>query len=262
MKSETKTQLYSGIIAELSETYTNEINTIESYQTDPEQEIPDKSALRILSCCLIDHSGRYFACIHEECKAHKNCIKNEVLEGNSDFHSLNFHPDDKSLLYENIFPDILKFIELIPANELPEYRFSFNHRYIHKDGSISQFKQEGTLSIDDEKCLPVLNMKVFTEIGDIKTDTTIILSIYRYSAEHGYQKIRTKVYGANLNTQLTLRETEIINLCLEGLTSKMIAKKLNISIHTVKNHKRNCMEKTLTHNIAELIHLCILNHWI
>jgi DNA-binding CsgD family transcriptional regulator len=42
----------------------------------------------------------------------------------------------------------------------------------------------------------------------------------------------------------------------------MIADKLNLSIHTVKNHKRNSMDKTMTHNIAELIHLCILNHWV
>jgi DNA-binding CsgD family transcriptional regulator len=30
----------------------------------------------------------------------------------------------------------------------------------------------------------------------------------------------------------------------------------------VKNHKRNCMEKTQTHNISELIHICIQNRWL
>jgi DNA-binding NarL/FixJ family response regulator len=55
---------------------------------------------------------------------------------------------------------------------------------------------------------------------------------------------------------------EIIRLCHEGLSSKMIAEKLNLSIHTVKNHKRNSMNKTLTHNITELIHLCIKNNWL
>jgi DNA-binding NarL/FixJ family response regulator len=149
----------------------------------------------------------------------------------------------------------------IPEAQLTDYRFSFNHRYIRKDGSISQFLQEGTLSISGDENLPVLNLRVFTEIGDFKTDETMILSIFRYTADQGYQKVYSRIYGNNDSMQLSQREIEIIKLCLEGLSSKMIADRLNLSIHTVKNHKRNCMEKTLTHNITELIHLCIRSHW-
>ena len=96
----------------------------------------------------------------------------------------------------------------------------------------------------------------------MKTDETMILSIFRYSSELGYQKVLTKVYRETSNSLLSQREKEVIKLCLEGLSSKMIADKLNLSIHTVKNHKRNCMEKTMTHNIAELIHMCITNNWL
>jgi len=153
-------------------------------------------------------------------------------------------------------------MDTIPAAGLADYRFSFNHRYIRKDGGIAQFLQEGTLSIAEDKTLPVLNLRVFTEIGDFKTDETMILSIFRYSAEQGYKKVYSKVYGNKDTSQLSLREIEIIKLCFEGLSSKMIADKLSLSIHTVKNHKRNCMEKTLTHNITELIHLCMKSHWL
>lgn len=105
--------------------------------------------------------------------------------------------------------------------------------------------------------MPILNLKVFFEIADIKSDETIILTLFRYDADNGYQKIFSKVYGGTCNSLLSKREMEIIRLCQKGLSSKMIAEKLNLSIHTVKNHKRNCMEKTLTHNITELIHCCI-----
>jgi len=209
------------------------------------------------STCLLDNSGRQFVCFHDECIEHDNCFKNEFPEDISDFQALHFHPDDKALLCEKVFPDILKFMEEIPAAERSDYRLSFNHRYICKDGTTSQFLQEGTLSICEDGCLPVLNLRVFTEIGDFKTDETMILSIFRYHADQGYQKVMTKVYGNANSPQLSQREIEIIKLCLEGLSSKMIADKLNLSIHTVKNHKRNCMEKTLTHNITELIHLCM-----
>jgi DNA-binding NarL/FixJ family response regulator len=121
---------------------------------------------------------------------------------------------------------------------------------------------EGYVMFKENQLLPVLNLKVFFEIADIKTDETIVLTIFRYEESTGYQKVFTKAYGKYNNSLLTQREIEIIRLCSEGLSSKMIAEKLNLSIHTVKNHKRHCMDKTSTHNISELIHVCIQNHWL
>lgn len=143
-----------------------------------------------------------------------------------------------------------------------EYRFLFNHRYIRSDGSISQFMHEGSLMITNDKFLPVLQLKVFFEIADIKVDDSIVLTIFRSSANQGYQKVFTNVYSNIIETTLSQREMEIIKLCNEGLSSKMIAENLNLSIHTIKNHKRHSMDKTHTHNISELIHICLLNHWL
>jgi DNA-binding CsgD family transcriptional regulator len=229
----------------------------QSYQSQPAaNHIPPYSA------CLVDRSGRQFVCFHERCEEHSACFKDAAHNEIFDFQAMHFHPDDKACLGDKIFPDILKFSDTIPSDELSDYRFSFNHRYIRKDGTISQFLQEGTLLIPDDECLPVLNLRVFTEIGDFKKDETMILSIFRYYADKGYQKVLTKVYSNNGDSLLSARELEIIKLCLDGLSSKMIADKLNISIHTVKNHKRNCMEKTSTHNITELIQLCVRHNWL
>lgn len=261
MKSEIESSEYSGIVH--GESWNDSGNT--RLSTDKEMlngELPETSNIQPYSACLVDRSGRQFVCFHEHCMEHNNCFKKEIPHEIFDFQALYFHPDDKACLSEKVFPDILKFMKPIPATELTDYRFSFNHRYIRKDGSISQFLQEGTFSISDENFLPVLNLQVFTEIGDFKTDDTMILSIFRYSADKGFQKVCTKVYGIPDNSQLSQREMEIIKLCLEGLSSKMIADRLNISIHTVKNHKRNCMEKTFTHNITELINICIRSHWL
>jgi DNA-binding CsgD family transcriptional regulator len=235
---------------------------LSSYEMESGPDLQKNKVELPYSNCLIDYSGRQFVCFHERCMAHDSCFKKQVANETFDFQALLLHPDDKAILCGKIFPDILKFMEPVPAEDLKYYRFSFNHRYIRKDGSFSQFLQEGTLTISEDKNLPVLNLKVFTEIGDFKTDETMILSIFRYSAEKGYQKISTSVYGDRDDSILSQREKEIINLCIEGLSSKMIADRLNLSIHTVKNHKRNCMGKTLTHNITELIHLCQVNHWL
>ena len=163
---------------------------------------------------------------------------------------------------EKIFPDILRFTESFTKAELLDYVFSFNHRYIRKDGSVSQFLHEGSLIHTKDTCLPVLNLKVFYELGDMKTDDNIVLSIFKYREDKGYQKVFTKTYSGVHNSILSDREIEIVKLCHKGLSSKMIADELNLSIHTVKNHKRKCMQKTETHNITELIHYCLQSHWL
>jgi len=212
--------------------------------------------------CFIDYSGRQFACKQGTCHNQEHCIKNNLLKETIDFHELHFHAEDKLLWCETVYPDILNFIRKEPFLKNPDYRFIFNHRYIRKDGSISQFIHEGSVNFYDDRLFPKLNLKVFFEIADIKSDETIALTIFRYSGDKGYQKVFSKEYGKSEKSILTNREVEIIRLCDKGLSSKMIANRLNLSVHTVKNHKRNSMEKTLTHNITELVHICHQNRWL
>jgi len=225
-----------------------------------EYELPENISSLLFDSCFVDPSGRQFACIHENCHQQISCFKSSLFQEKIDFHELQFLPEDRILWCTQAVPDIIRFIDSEPVVELPDYRFIFNHRYIRKDGSISQFMHEGSLIFADR--FPVLKLKVFFEIGDLIPDETITLKIFRYSADEGYLKVFRKVYGGMSNSLLSQREIEIIRLCHEGLSSKMIAEKLNLSIHTVKNHKRNIMEKTFTHNITELIHLCIKSHWL
>lgn len=224
--------------------------------------ISDFSPTLLFSDCLVDHSGRQYVCTQRHCQDLPSCFRNELLQETVDFHELNFHPEDRRLWCEMAFPDILRFIHSETFAGDSDYRFIFNHRYIRKDGSISQFMHEGALTVSESKNMPFLHLKAFSEIADIKSDETMILTIFRYSDEHGYKKVFSKIYSAGHVCCLSNRELEIIRLCHKGLSGKMIAGELNLSIHTVKNHKRNSMAKTNTHNITELIHLCIQNHWL
>jgi len=261
MKSDNKTEALPDMNKDVKSN-NSAISGIVSEKQELDDELPENTPLLLSDTCFVDHSSRQFACIYENCRDQYRCFKNELLQDSIDLHILHFHPEDRFLWCEQAFPDILRFINSLPLVEFPNYRFSFNHRYIRKDGSISQFMHEGSLIFSNDKNLPLLKLNVFAEIDDFKTDETMILTIFRYSANEGYQKVFSKVYMNTNNSLLSQREMEIIKLCHEGLSSKMIADKLNLSIHTVKNHKRNCMEKTLTHNITELIHLCIKNHWL
>lgn len=59
------------------------------------------------------------------------------------------------------------------------------------------------------------------------------------------------------SVRMTPREREVIDLIAEGMSNKAIGKELHISIHTVKSHLRNIMEKLNLHSrlqVAVYVH--------
>lgn len=63
-----------------------------------------------------------------------------------------------------------------------------------------------------------------------------------------------------INSQLTKRELEIMELICRQFTSEEIAEKLFISVKTVNGHRINLMEKTGAKNIAGLVIYAIKNN--
>ncbi|WNJ18098.1 response regulator transcription factor [Pontibacter sp. G13] len=54
-------------------------------------------------------------------------------------------------------------------------------------------------------------------------------------------------------TRLTERETEIVALMAEGISTQSIAEKLNLSVHTIYTHRKNVMRKLGVTTAAEVI---------
>jgi len=61
---------------------------------------------------------------------------------------------------------------------------------------------------------------------------------------------------------LTKREKEILQLVAEGLSTKLIADKCNISIHTVETHRRHLLEKLQVKNSMELVKEASKIYWL
>lgn len=59
--------------------------------------------------------------------------------------------------------------------------------------------------------------------------------------------------GADPYGSLTAREREVFHLIAEGLTTKEIARKLDISVKTAENHRGRVLDKLDVRNTAELV---------
>ena len=58
-------------------------------------------------------------------------------------------------------------------------------------------------------------------------------------------------------TDLTKREREVLQLLVEGMSTKEVASGLNVSVKTIETHRANIMDKLDIHSISELVKYAI-----
>jgi DNA-binding CsgD family transcriptional regulator len=207
---------------------------------------------------LIDYTSRQYLYLSHNSEEILSYSKEDYNDGIK-FQYNNMLPEDRHVFSEHIFPDILRFLLTIPRHEYELYRFSFTYRYYRKDGCITNLLQHSTYLEPGPDGYPLLNRAVFSDITYYKTDNGMSLTISYLTKDKGCLRIYKKKYYNPPKTFISNRELEILKLSLNGLSSKLIADKLFLSIHTVKNHKRNMMEKTASRNISELINFALKN---
>ena len=57
--------------------------------------------------------------------------------------------------------------------------------------------------------------------------------------------------------QLTPRQREVLQLVVEGHSTKRIAERLRISVKTVETHRANIMDRLDVHDLASLVRYAI-----
>ena len=74
-----------------------------------------------------------------------------------------------------------------------------------------------------------------------------------------YPKQPGKPEAPSVLRKLTERETQIVGLLCEGNSSKHVARKLDLSVATVRKHRENIMAKLEVHCVAELLAIALKN---
>jgi len=79
----------------------------------------------------------------------------------------------------------------------------------------------------------------------------VALDRQRREASHGRDEIRRRF------ASLTPRETEVMDLIVQGAANKGVAARLGLSSKTVEAHRANVMRKTRANSLAELVRMHI-----
>jgi DNA-binding CsgD family transcriptional regulator len=149
-----------------------------------------------------------------------------------------FHPDDALLNLYSAQGNLL--ILSLPAEERKYYRIESDFRIMNESGNYIRLNQKDYYLELAPNGTVWLDMKMFDFAADQDLErpgTYFIRNI----------KTNEVVFSSNTSEkadlQISEREKEILLLIAKGFSSKEIADKLQISINTVNNHRRNVMQK-------------------
>lgn len=157
------------------------------------------------------------------------------------------HPDDRGQLVEYQI-EHGQFIYSLPAEERNDYQQIFQYRILNARGQYVNVVSRQQVIEKDR------NGKAWIIMGlmNISPDQTPCEKIKRtiINRKTGEIYLPTSVV---IQKNLTKREKEILSLISLGFLSKEIAGKLNLSIYTVNNHRKNILAKLDVNNVIEAI---------
>ncbi len=157
------------------------------------------------------------------------------------------HPDDRIQLLEYQI-EHGQFIYSLPPEERNDYQQIFQYRMLNAGQQyINVISRQQVIQKDR-------NGKAWIIMGmiDISPDQTPSEKVKRTLINRKTGEILADT-PASQEKQLTKREKEILLLIRQGFLSKEIADKLNISIYTVNNHRKNILIKLDVDNVIEAI---------
>ena len=155
------------------------------------------------------------------------------------------HPDDLEVV-RRIDKKVWEFLETLPEEEKLTYKYIYEMRVLDRGKYVRMIYQMRILAFKDDN---FLGMGIIDLAPEQSANTSVRFQIKNCLTD----EIVPFAIESATDVLLTPREREILALAKEGMFSKEISEKLNISIHTVNRHRQNILEKLQVDNIIEAI---------
>lgn len=241
----------------------NNLNTV-NYRAYFEQQIAQTINYAIGPYCwfIPDNRLMKITAVSDNIRQLTPFTKEECIGQGPEFFAANTHPDDYSYLlsatalgaeiHEKLKPEnrgqirVNIYCRMLDANK--------NYRWTLVQYIAQYFNEEG--KIESTLCL-MTDLSHFTMV-----DRPMMTVIDNNNKEHQYFKVIVSdknILPIGL-THITKREQELLQLMVKGLNTPQIALALNLSYHTIENHKRNLRRKTGTKTSAELMYFVMNNN--
>ena len=155
------------------------------------------------------------------------------------------HPNDLEVV-RRIDKKVWEFLDTLPEEEKLAYKYIYELRVLEKGKYVRMIYQMRILAFKDDNFLA---MGIIDLAPEQSANTSVRFQVKNCLTD----EIVPFAIESAADTLLTPREREVLALAKEGMLSKEISEKLNISIHTVNRHRQNILEKLQVDNIIEAI---------
>ena len=151
------------------------------------------------------------------------------------------HPDDLEIV-RRIDKKVWEFLDTLPEEEKLAYKYIYELRVLERGKYVRMIYQMRILAFKDDN---FLGMGIIDLAPEQSANTSVRFQIKNCLTD----EIVPFAIESATDVLLTPREREILALAKEGMFSKEISEKLNISIHTVNRHRQNILEKLQVDNM-------------
>ena len=155
------------------------------------------------------------------------------------------HPEDWEVV-RRIDKKVWEFLDTLSKEEKLTYKYIYEMRVLDRGKYVRMIYQMRILAFKDDN---FLGMGIIDLAPEQSANTSVRFQIKNCLTD----EIVPFAIETATDTLLTPRAREILALAKQGMFSKEISEKLNISIHTVNRHRQNILEKLQVDNIIEAI---------
>ena len=153
------------------------------------------------------------------------------------------HPDDWEVV-RRIDKKVWELLDTLSEEEKLAYKYIYEMRVLDRGKYVRMIYQMRILAFKDDN---FLGMGIIDIAPEQSANTSVRFQIKNCLTD----EIVPFAIESATDTLLTPREREVLALAKEGMFSKEISEKLNISIHTVNRHRQNILEKLQVDNMIE-----------
>ncbi len=203
---------------------------------------------------IYDHTHNSFYHIDQEVHKILGYQAEEVCKGGYCYFKSLIHPDDY-VHVQQLTKRAWDIVKDCPMALQKNYSISIDFRVKHQCGSYVHVIHETTILAHNEQSNDTYSLFTCYDITHWQKTTPCVLNIY-------YQNNLLKRWSATQSNKIELlsfREKEIVREVCKGLTSAEIAKKLNLSTHTVSTHRKTILRKLNIKGTSALVHFAFQN---
>ncbi len=170
------------------------------------------------------------------------------------------HPDDLPY-YFHYEQSAVRFFSALPPEFILSYKFSYDYQLKTRNGNYKRFLQQivplGYFAEGGARTLGI-----FTDLTHLNIQGIPKLSFIGMNGAPSYYNVHLQDEFLLSQQLFTKKEREILELVILGFTSDAIAKRLGRSIFTIRNHRKNILEKSGCGNIQELLVKSVREGWV